>query len=112
MRPEIIVYRDGVEVMRGPADEMYAQSRCGDTLCPAPAPVDRARRYTAPEIARATGLHVETIRRSMRAGELGSVDSPSGHFHGATNEQIGEWLRNRRPRNTDGRRARALRFPL
>lgn len=54
-------------------------------------------RYSPAEVARATGLCVETVRRAIRAGRLATIRSPSGYYHVTTLADVADWLRTYSP---------------
>lgn len=62
----------------------------------------RVSRYSLREVANATGLHVETVRRAARAGRLATMRSPSGYYHFATLDAVTDWLRRYSPSLSPG----------
>jgi excisionase family DNA binding protein len=54
------------------------------------------RRYTPGEVAKATGLNIETVRRAIRSGELvAGRTGRRGHYYYVEVEALEAWLAKR-----------------
>ena len=61
------------------------------------------RRYSPGEVAKATGLHVETIRLALKSGELKGVRTGrAGHYWHIPAPSLREWIENRKRPTPNG----------